>query len=364
MRILYVTRKYPPSTGGMENAAYELYAALKTTNDVTLVKWGGANKLLPIVYPMLLLQALWKGITKRPDVIYLQDGLMGPLGLILKGMLGRPTVMTIHGLEATYANPVYRAIVPPAIRRQSRLVAVSNETKQKVVEGLNGVTPPVIFNGLRDSFKTAQTREQNLALIARETGISLEQLSGSKILHTNGRLVRRKGVLWFIDNVMPQLLASGQPVLYLVSGKGKDQEIIEAAIAEHKLDQSVKLLGRVSDQVLQALYNTADMFVMPNVPIKNDMEGFGLVALEAASCGTLVVASKLEGIQDAIIDGQNGVLVNPGDIAGYVNAITRELTARTVSPEAARNYTLTHYSWNETARQYETLMHAVVGKRR
>lgn len=364
MRILYVTRKYPPSTGGMENAAYELYTALSLTNDVTLVKWGGANKLLPVVYPMLLLQALWKGITKRPDVIYLQDGLMGPLGVVLKFVLHRPTVMTIHGLEATYANPVYRAIVPPAIRRQNQLVAVSNETKQKVLEGLQGSNPAVIFNGLRDSFKTSRTRDENLRLIAHETGISYEQLANSKILHTNGRLVRRKGVLWFIDNVMPQLLATGQPVLYLVSGKGKDQEIIEAAIAEHKLDQSVKLLGRVSDQVLQALYNTADMFVMPNVPIKNDMEGFGLVALEAASCGTLVVASKLEGIQDAIIDGQNGVLVNPGDVAGYVNAITRELTARTVSPEAVRNYTLSHYSWDETARQYAALMQAVSGTRR
>jgi phosphatidylinositol alpha-1,6-mannosyltransferase len=364
MRILYVTRKYPPSTGGMENAAYELYMALSATNDIALVKWGGANKLLPVVYPLLLLQALWKSFTKRPDIIYLQDGLMGPLGLVLKVLLGRPTIMTIHGLEATYANPVYRAVVPPAIRHQSQLVAVSNETKQKVLEGLQGSNPSVIFNGLRDSFKTTATREQNLALIAQQTGINHEQLLSSKILHTNGRLVRRKGVLWFIDNVMPQLLASGQPVLYLVSGKGKDMEIIQAAVTEHKLEDSVKLLGRVSDELLQALYNTADLFIMPNIPIKNDMEGFGLVALEAASCGTMVIASKLEGIQDAIIDGQNGVLVGPGDVTGYITTIMRELGQRSISNEDVRNYTLTHYSWDETARQYIALMQTVAGKRR
>lgn len=341
----------------MENAAYELHAALAAGNDVTLVKWGGTNKLLPVVYPWLLLQALWHGIAHRPDVVYLQDGIMAPLGWILKVLLRRPTVMTIHGLEATYQNPLYKVMVTPFICRQTRLVAVSNETKQKVEQGLPGVHPSVIFNGLRDSFYAPRDRAENLQLIARETGIPLEQLQASKLLHTNGRLVRRKGVLWFIDTVMPQLDAS---VLYLVSGKGKDQEVIEAAIKEHGLEQRVRLLGRVSDELLQALYNTADVFVMPNIPVPNDMEGFGLVALEAASCGTTVVASRLEGIQDAIIDGQNGLLVQPGDTAAYVEVIGRELQNRSLQSESVRSYTLAHYSWDETARQYQALMQQLI----
>jgi glycosyltransferase involved in cell wall biosynthesis len=357
MRILFVTRKFPPSTGGMENAAYELHAALAAGNDVTLVKWGGKNTVLPIVYPWLLLQALWHGIAHRPDVVYLQDGIMAPLGWILKVLLRRPTVMTIHGLEATYRNPLYRVMVTPFIRRQTRLVAVSNETKRKVEQGLPGAHPPVIFNGLRDSFYEAKDRAENLQLIAREAGIPLEQLQASKLLHTNGRLVRRKGVLWFVDTVMPQLDTS---VLYLVSGKGKDQEVIEAAIKEHGLEQRVKLLGRVSDELLQALYNTADIFVMPNIPVPGDMEGFGLVALEAASCGTTVVAAQLEGIQDAIIDGRNGLLVHPGDTAAYVEVIGRELQNRSLQSETVRAYTLAHYSWDETARQYVALMQLLI----
>ena len=353
MHILFVTRKYPPSTGGMENAAYELYTALSADNDVTLVKWGGKNKLLPVVYPWLLARALVSGLMHRPDVIYLQDGIMAPLGWILKGLIRRPTVMTIHGLEATYQNPLYKVMVTPFIRRQSRLVAVSNETKHKVEQGLPGAHPSVIFNGLRDSFYAPKDRIEYLQLIARGSGIPLEQLQASKLLHTGGRLVRRKGVLWFVDNVMSQLDAS---VMYLVSGKGKDQEAIEAAIKDHGLEQRVKLLGRVSDELLRALYNTADMFVMPNIPTPNDMEGFGLVALEAASCGTTVVAAQLEGIQDAIIDRQNGLLVHPGDAAGYIGIIGRELQNRSLQPQAVRDYTLAHYSWDETARQYIALM--------
>jgi glycosyltransferase involved in cell wall biosynthesis len=362
MRILYVTRKFPPSTGGMENAAYELYMALAARHDVALIKWGGANKMLPVVYPWLLLRALMAGLQKRPDVIYMQDGVMAPMGWLLKLLLRRPTVLTIHGKEATYANPVYQMLIPPFVRKQSQLVTVSNETKTIVQRALPGTNPAVIFNGLSDSFYMQGARDAQLVTVGLAIGMRLDQLKKYKIIHTNGRLVRRKGVLWFIDNVLPKL-AAAQPVLYLVSGKGKDQEVIEAAIKEHGLQNNVRLLGRIPNNLLHSLYNAADVFVMPNVPVKNDMEGFGLVGLEAASCGTMVVASKLEGIQDAIIDGKNGVLVNPLDVAGYVSAVTQELHKPSLTRKAVREYTLQNYSWTKTAAQYEAVMQRLIGRR-
>lgn len=360
MHILFVTRKYPPSTGGMQNAAYELHKALAADHNVTLVRWGGDNnKWLPVVYPWLLLQALWKGLRDRPTAIYLQDGIMAPLGWVLKLILRRPTVMTIHGLEATYTNPLYRIMVTPFIPRQTQLVAVSNETKQMVLAALPRTNPLVIFNGVTDSFYHPMARDEALQLLSHHTTIPVAQLRRSKILHTNGRLVRRKGVFWFVDKVLPQLVAQNPFILYLVSGEGKDREMIEAVIADRGLTEHVKLLGRIPDQQLHLLYNMADIFAMPNVPVANDMEGFGLVALEAASCGTTVVASRLEGIQDAIIDGQSGLLLKPGDVHAYVETILRELKRRTLQPEAVRTYTLAHYSWAETGRQYETVLRQV-----
>lgn len=357
MRILFITRKYPPSTGGMENAAYELYQALGESNQVTLIAYGGSNKYLPLVYPWLLLRALGTGLRRRPDVIYLQDGIMAPLGWIVKAVLRRPTVMTIHGLEATYQNPLYKLMVTPYIRRATRLVAVSNETKQKVEQGIPGAHPEVVFNGLGDNFYDAKPRAEHLRLIATETGIDLTVLEQHKLIHTNGRLIKRKGVEWFVANVMPKLPSDA---LYLVSGKGKDQERIEAAIAAAGLEDRVELLGRVSDGLLHALYNTADVFVMPNIPVPGDMEGFGLVALEAASCGTTVVAAKLEGIQDAIIDGQNGYLVEPLNVTSWVGVLTRELAGRTLPAEQVRQFTFDTYSWHRTAEGYERIMRSVV----
>ena len=355
MHILFVTRKYPPSTGGMENAAFELYTALAQTNDVTLVKWGGANKALPVVYPWLFVRALVHGLQHMPDVIYLQDGLMAPLGSMLKFFLKRPTVITIHGKEATYANSVYKAVVPRFVRKQTVLVAVSNETKQTVAQAISGTNPLVIFNGLSDTFHQADRRAEQYQAVASAVGMTVDELKGYKILHSNGRLVRRKGVLWFIDEVLPELTKQAK-VLYVVSGGGKDKELIEAAIADKGLQDTVRLLGRVPQGLLHNLYNVADMFVMPNIPVANDMEGFGLVALEAASCGTMVVASKLEGITDAIIEGKNGRLVTPLKADEYVRTIVQELRHPSLTPEAIRSYTLQNYSWTGVAHEYEQVM--------
>lgn len=362
MKILFVTRKYPPSTGGMENAAYELYTALAAKHDVTLVKWGGANKALPVVYPWLFVQALVSALRKRPDVIYMQDGVMAPMGWLLRVLTGRPTVITIHGKEATYANPVYKILVPSFLRKQSAVVAVSNQTKMQAQQLLPGLEVEVIFNGVSDTFYQPN-REESLHTVAKVLGMDAQELKRYKILHTNGRLVRRKGVLWFVNEVMPKLVKSGQPVLYLVSGGGQDGELIKAAVAEHSLDQNVKLLGKVSGELLRALYNAADMFVMANIPVANDVEGFGLVALEAASCGTMVVASELEGIQDAIIDGKNGTLVPPQNADKYVEVITQEIAKPRLTRQTVRDYTLTNYAWTKAAEQYAALMQQLAARK-
>jgi len=344
----------------MENAAFELHQALSAENDVTLVKWGGSNLVLPFVYTWMFLQALWFGWTDRPDVIYLQDGIMASMGWLLKGLLRRPTLLTIHGREATYGLFLYKLMVTPFIPRQSQLVAVSKETKTMVEKALPGTHPLLIHNGLRDGFYSPRPRLDHLKVIARETNVPLDELTRSKLLHTNGRLVRRKGVLWFVENVLPKLVKAKSPVLYFVTGEGRDRQAIEAAAARLGLEAHVLLLGRASDELRDALYNAANIFVMPNVHVPNDMEGFGLVALEAASCGTMVVASKLEGIQDAIIDKQNGLLLKPGDAAACVRTIKRELKKRSIPATKVRAYTLEHYSWSKTAWQYEVLMRKLV----
>ena len=91
---------------------------------------------------------------------------------------------------------------------------------------------------------------------------------------------------------------------------------------------------------------------MPNQPVQGDMEGFGLVALEAASCGTPVIASAIEGITDAVREGVTGFLVNADSADEFAKRIVAELTTPTLDREEVRAAVLSDYSWAAVADQY------------
>ena len=146
------------------------------------------------------------------------------------------------------------------------------------------------------------------------------------VLLTVGRLVARKGVRWFVAEVMPKLPPS---VHYLVAGSGPDLTNIEHAIAAAGSHAQVHLLGRVSEDEREDLLRGSDLFVQPNIPIEGDMEGFGLVVLEAATRGTPVVASALEGLRDAVVDGETGFLVAPSDAEAWSTRVTSLAADRT-----------------------------------
>jgi glycosyltransferase involved in cell wall biosynthesis len=136
------------------------------------------------------------------------------------------------------------------------------------------------------------------------------------VIGTVGRLVPRKGVAWFIEHVLPLLPAD---TTYLVAGHGDEVgRIRDLALAS---PGSVVLLGQTSDDIKHLVYRACDVFVMPNRKVAGDMEGFGLVALEAGANGTPVVASSLDGIRDAVLNGETGLLVDPQDPAAFAEAI-------------------------------------------
>jgi len=167
-----------------------------------------------------------------------------------------------------------------------------------------------------------------------------------------GRQVKRKGFAWFIDNVMPRL---PDHVHYWLGGDGPEGEAIQRAIDQHGLSNRVRLLGRLGDKELTDIYQSADIFVMPNIPIEGDMEGFGIVMLEAAINGLPTVAARLEGIREVITDDQNGFFVESGDVDGYVDRISALDTDRDHLGQLslrARDHVARTFGWDAVASQY------------
>ena len=185
-----------------------------------------------------------------------------------------------------------------------------------------------------------------------------------RVILSVGRLVERKGVAWFVEHVLPRL---PEDVLYLVVGEGRQRSAINVAANFSCVASRVRMMGEVSDDMLAAAYRSADVMVMPNIPVRGDMEGFGLVALEAAAAGLPVVASRIEGITDAIQHGRNGILVEAGDVEEYSRALMRllEMPDSDLASlgETYARYTLENYSWTSTAERYvEIISRTIAGR--
>lgn len=347
MNTLFITRKYPPMKGGMEKVAIGLYSHMSKLCNVRLISYGGSQKFLPVVLPSFLFRAVWNLLIKKTDVVYLQDGLLSPLGVILK-LSGKPVAITVHGLDITYKNFLYQYLIPKCIKRLDKIICISSATKGECIKrGIPDGKITVIPDGVSDEFYLNEDKAALREQLSKEIGLSLND---KKILLSVGRLVERKGVHWFVENVIPKLLAKDRDFIYLIAGDGTMKDKIQNLLFQNKLENNVKMLGMVDDETLRLLYNTADVFVMPNIPVEGDMEGFGIVALEAASCGVPVVASRLEGIRDVVKDGRNGFLIEAYSAKRFVKDVNRLLKKdRAIN---SRAFTLENYSWEGAAEAY------------
>lgn len=290
-------------------------------------------------------------LTSDIRVIYLQDGLLAPLGIVFKLFTRKPVVITINGHDITYDNRLYQYIVPRCLQRLNKVVCISQAMKVACLKrGIKTEKTVVISYGISDEFDVGTDKEKLRNELAAKFKLYLGE---RKILLTVGRLVEKKGIHWFIEEVIPRLLDNSY--IYLIAGSGILETAIRRSIKEHKLQNDVFLIGWADDDMLRLLYNSADVFVMPNVPVKDHMEGFGLVALEAASCGVPVVAAGPEDIKNAIQDGKNGFTVEPGNSQGFIDRINKLLEddeTRRAFGERARQYTLENYGWAKVAREY------------
>ena len=116
-------------------------------------------------------------------------------------------------------------------------------------------------------------------------------------------------------------------------------------------------MGHVNDDEIAILYSAADAFVFPLVDTPGDVEGFGMVAIEAASHGTPTVAFDCGGVSDAVIDGENGVLVPSGDYTSF-NEATLQLLEQS-SRDDARHFAA-QFSWENYGAQFQGCIDKVV----
>ena len=128
-----------------------------------------------------------------------------------------------------------------------------------------------------------------------------------------GRLIKRKGHEKVLKTI-PLLLDKIPTLRYNIIGDGPEKENLLKIITNLHLEEQVNLQTNISDLTLQRIYNSSDIFVLPTDFIPpNDIEGFGIVFLEANMCGLPVIGGNTGGVTEAIIDGETGYLIDSKD---------------------------------------------------
>lgn len=250
------------------------------------------------------------------------------IALILKLFLRIPYIVSFHGMD------IIRCGLPRRWQGRKKWLA------KKILANADGIITNSEFTmGLVQRFTTKLPEQQIVVypcpnenvilmpraaeLLARRLG--LDKFANKRVLLTVGRLVERKGhdkvisALQFLRDKYPDLV-------YLIVGRGQNQSKLERMIQDENLSDCVYLFTKVRDEELPLFYELANIFIMPSRELPDgDVEGFGIVYLEAALCGKPVIAGKSGGVSEAVEHNKTGLLVDPEDVGDIVKAISKLL---------------------------------------
>jgi phosphatidylinositol alpha-1,6-mannosyltransferase len=372
MKIIYLSHLHPPidaplkNMGGMQRVSLQLIETLKRNPGIHVetikleADWGtiGFETTKYLLKNLVNLPSVV--YDTKPDIILFSSMVTASLAPLIKKRIDVPMVSINHGQDVTLPVKIYQWYLKYIFKALDGVISVSNATRDACI--LRGMDPSkgiAIPNGfMQDDFSHSQTSpEQARKFLSDFVGTDL---SNKKILLTTGRLVKRKGHEWFISEVLPHVKKDS---CYVILGDGPEKESIVKAVQNSSVKQHVIMLGRQPDDVLQKMYEAADLFIMPNIKVPGDMEGFGVVMLEANLMGTPVVASDLEGIKDVVADGYNGYKVPVGDAVSFSSKINELLDSDLTEISASsKSYVFDNFTWDKVSLKYIHFISSIAQK--
>ena len=383
LRIALIADAFLPHAGGSRFYYYNLFRRLSSQDDVTLLTtkvagWEAFDareqtpsfrikrrfKPLPdLGYAQLpklagtLMRALWLVMTNRPDVLHCGDLYPpGLTGVLLKKLFGVPLVAYCHGEDVTQTgerkhqpkirNLIYRSadavIANGAFAAQKlREIGISSDRIHTITPGLDTfVFHPVPSDTLRDRYR----------------------LGNELVVMTVARLIPRKGHARMI-RAIAALGDSVPPFRYVIVGRGSLENEFRDLAAELRVTDRVIFAGFVPDAELNLHYNLADIVAMPNTDEGGDVEGFGMVFLEANAAAKPVIGGRSGGTADAVEDGVSGYLVSPDsddELIGRLRELLTDHQLRTRMGESGLRRVQSRFAWEARAAILAKVNQAIV----
>jgi phosphatidylinositol alpha-1,6-mannosyltransferase len=379
-RALLISRSYfPPQVGGISTMMAELCRHLGPDRISVMTGvdgWRDAGAIGNVcVHRMgtdpirsagravcLALKLAHVAVTERPQVVLLATLEDAYEGYLTTKLLRLPQIIFAHGNEILHALRPGWSRPREILQAAARVIAVSGYTRDLVLRaGVPSERVTVIHPGCD------MTRIHQVPVPDEELGRLTRGRPRARRLLTVGNLVERKGH----DVVIRAIAALGpraNDLVYLVAGDGPHAAVLQRLSEELGVADRVAFLGRVGESDLRLLYSMADAFVMVSRERSDqcDVEGFGIVYIEAAACGLPVIAGRSGGVSDAVVDGITGLLVQPDSPHAVAEAIDRLLTTPGMASamgHAARARAIAGFRWEQFAGRIDAEISALATRR-
>lgn len=363
LRVLVITPDFPPRPGGIQQVTHKLVSHLVDTTTQVLTLDAAGSQPWDAAHghrvqrvsagrdhrrAILRLNAAAFTCARRfrPDVVLAMHIVAAPAAAAIRCTQGIPVVTYVHAKEVAARPRLARF----ALRHSDRVVAVSRYTTDLAERaGADMARVTVIPPGV-DWRELPQTRRLSTPSIVTVARLENEY-KGHDVMVRALPLVRAK-------------LPSAQ---WVVVGDGSRRRQIEQMAAAYAVADAIKLTGSVSDEARDQWLDRAHVFAMPSrLPADGGAgEGFGIVYLEAGVHGLPVVAGRVGGALDAVVDGATGLLVDPTDHVQVADAISNLLIdrARATRMGAAASERARAFAWPAIASRVQSLMAEVVSSR-
>jgi phosphatidyl-myo-inositol dimannoside synthase len=372
-KVLIVTNDFPPRTGGIQSFVHALAVRLQPERVLVYApKWVGAEAFdkqqpFPVTRHSTSLMLPFPSVRDRATELLTSHGcdtvLFGaaaPLGLLAPALRKAGALRIVgvtHGHEAGWAAiPAARGLLRRIGDAVDALTYLGEYFRVRIARALSPVaaarmvqlTPGVDTGTFRRGAGGAAIRARN-------------GLADRPVVVCVSRLVTRKGQDTLI-RAWPQVRAAGgaSPILLLV-GSGPVESRLRHLACQLGVAQSIVFAGHVPEQDLPAYYDAGNVFAMPCRTLKAglDVEGIGIVYLEAAATGLPVIAGNSGGAPDAVMNGETGYVVPGGDVEALAERLNLLLcnpaTARAMG-EKGRAWMERQWRWDLVARRLEQIL--------
>ena len=373
--VLFVTNDFGPRAGGIETFIIGLiqrrpfgqtivYTSFQENSAQFDADWlanygvrvirDRSKILLPT--PRVALHL--RGIIKKEGITTAAFGAAAPLGLLSASMKRAGVVRTValtHGHEVWWAKVFPFNLLLRRIGSTVDVLTYLGEFTHKAIS------------------KALSARAQS-AMVKIAPGIDVEHfiptdasplreslgLADKKVIVSVGRLVHRKGQDHLIE-AMPEILKNVPRAHLLLVGEGPYREHLQNLVHQLKLESSVTFIGRIQYQDLPMYICVGDIFAMPSRSrlMGLEVEGLGIVYLEASSCGLPVLAGDSGGAPDAVIQNETGLVVSGTDnkeIASAAVALLTNLEASQKMGTVGRQWIVDNWRWEIWSKAFEELL--------